>query len=182
MILENLQHIHESLCFESGIRPSNPYRRMRPINFTNKKIQSCQDCGDVFSLKDGSAELTCVNCGCIEILDGTAFAMRKTYNGRRTTRKYTFKYRLHKLLDSCYYPTKLYPAQIDEARCIFEHIQDISKQICYPFVIYKILEKIITKGPQLMILKYIKTKIPASTYLKHEQRWNDLIYANYVMP
>ena len=41
MILENLQHIHENLCFESGIKPSNPYRRMRPIAFTNKKIQSC---------------------------------------------------------------------------------------------------------------------------------------------
>ena len=159
MLLEKLQHIHESLCFESGIRPSNPDRRMRPVDFTNKKIKACQDCGGVFSLKDDSAELTCVNCERIEILDGTAFEMRKTYNGRRTTRRYTFKYRLHKLLDSCYYPTKLYPAQIDEANCIFEYIQDkLPKQICYPFVIYKILEKIITKGPQLMILKYIKTK------------------------
>ena len=84
--------------------------------------------------------------------------MRKTYNGRRTTRKYTFKYRLNKLLDSCYYPTKLYPGQIDEANCIFEHIQDkLPKKICYPFVIYKILEKIIPKGSQLMILKYIET-------------------------
>ena len=36
MILENLQHIHESLCFESRIKPSNPYREMRPIDFTNK--------------------------------------------------------------------------------------------------------------------------------------------------
>ena len=126
---------------------------------------------------------TFVNCGHIEILDGTAFAMRKTYNERRTTRKYTLKYRLHKLLDSCYNPTKLYPSQIDEANCIFEHIQDrLPQQICYPFVIYKILEKIITKGPQLMILRYIKTKIPASTYLKHEQTWNDLIYAKHVMP
>ena len=132
MILENLQHIHENLCFESGIRPSNPYRKMRPINVTNKKIQSCQDCGGVFSLKDGSTELTCVNCGRIEVLDGTAFAMRKTYNVRRTTKKYTFKYRLHKLLVSCYYPTKLYPSQIDEACCIFEHIQDrLPQQICY---------------------------------------------------
>ena len=120
----------------------------------------------MFSLKDGSAELTCVNCGRIEILDGTAFAMRKTYNGRRTTRKYAFKYRLHKLLDSCYYPTKLYPGQIDEANCIFEHIQDkLPKQICYPFAVYKILEKIITKGPQLMILKYIKIKIYTSFYI-----------------
>ena len=41
MILENLQHIHESLCFESGIRASNPYRGMRPIDFTNKKIKAC---------------------------------------------------------------------------------------------------------------------------------------------
>ena len=63
---------------------------------------------------------------------------------------------------------------------IFERIQDrLPKQICYPFVIYKILEKIIPKGPQLMILKYIQTKISASTHLKHEQTWNNLMYANY---
>ena len=60
----------------------------------------------------------------IEILDGTAFAMRKTYNKPTKTRKYTFKHRLHKLLDSCYYPTKLYSSQIEEACYIFEHIQD----------------------------------------------------------
>ena len=42
-------------------------------------------------------------------------------------------------------------------RSVFsEHIQDrLPKQTCYPFVIYKILEKIITKEPQLMILRYI---------------------------
>ena len=34
MILEHLQHIHESLCFKSGIRASNTYRGMRPIDFT----------------------------------------------------------------------------------------------------------------------------------------------------
>ena len=107
---------------------------MRPINFTNKKIQSCQDCGGKFSLKDGSAELTCVNCGRIEILDGTAFAMRKTYNSRQTTKKNTRSNIdfIKKLLDSCYYKVKLYPSQIDEACCIFEHIQDrLPKQICY---------------------------------------------------
>ena len=37
MILEKLHHIYESLCFESGIRASNPYRGMGPIDFTNKK-------------------------------------------------------------------------------------------------------------------------------------------------
>ena len=172
MILEKLHHIYESLCFQSGIRASNPYRGMGPIDFTNKKIKSCQDCGSSFSLKDDSAEFTSVNCGRIEILDGTAFAKRKTYNVRRTTRKYTFKYRLNKLLDSCNYPTRLSHDQINEANCIFEHMQDkLPKQICYPFVIYKILEKIITNEPQLRILKYIETKIPASTYLEHEQRW-----------
>ena len=53
MLLENLQHIHKNLCFESRIKPPNPYREMWPIDFTNKKIQSCQDCGGKFSLKDG---------------------------------------------------------------------------------------------------------------------------------
>ena len=173
MILENLQHIYESLCFATETMASKPYKERMPIDFTKKKIKSCQDCGGWFSLKDGSAELTCINCGRIEILHGTAFAMRKTYNVKRTTRKYTFKYRLNKLLDSCYYPTRLSHYQINEANCIFEHIQDkLPKKICYPLVIYKILEKIITDRPQLMILKYIETKIPASTYLEHEQRWN----------
>ena len=65
-------------------------------------------------------------------------------------------------------------------RAVFSNIQDrLPQQICYPFVIYKILEKIITKEPQLMILRYIATKIPASTYLKHQQTWINLIYANY---
>ena len=40
MIPEKLQHIDEILCFESGIKPSNPYRGMRPVDFTNKKIKS----------------------------------------------------------------------------------------------------------------------------------------------
>ena len=37
MLLEKLQHIHENLCFESRIKPPNPYREMWPIDFTNKK-------------------------------------------------------------------------------------------------------------------------------------------------
>ena len=37
MLLEKLQHIHENLCFESGIKPSNPYREMWPIDFTDQK-------------------------------------------------------------------------------------------------------------------------------------------------
>ena len=28
MLLENLQNIHENLCFKSGINPSKPYRRI----------------------------------------------------------------------------------------------------------------------------------------------------------
>ena len=79
MILENLHHIYESLCFSTETTALNPYRERKHIDFTNKKIKSCQDCGGSFSLKDGSAELTCVNCGPIEILDGTAFAMQKKH-------------------------------------------------------------------------------------------------------
>ena len=59
---------------------------MWPIDFTNKNMKPCQDCGGKFFLEDGLAERTCVNCGRIEILDGTAFAMRKTYNRRITTK------------------------------------------------------------------------------------------------
>ena len=143
------------------------------MTFTNKKIQACQDCGGKFSLEEGSAELVCVNCGRTEILDGTAFLMRKTYNKPTKSRQYTFKYRLQKLLDDCRHPAKLSPPHIDEAYCRFTHIQDrLPKRICYPFVIFKILEQVITEGPQLHVLQYIQTKIPASLYLKHERSWN----------
>ena len=112
MLLEKLQHIHENLCFDSKIKPPMPYKEMRPINFTNKNIQSCQDCGGKLSLEEGSTELVCVNCGRIEILDGTAFLMLKKYNPQTKTktrpRLYTFKYRLYKLLDSWRYPVKLF--------------------------------------------------------------------------
>ena len=130
MLLEKLQHIHENLCFESRIKPPNPYREIQPIDFTNKNIKSCQDFGGKFSLEEGSAELVCVNCGRIEILDGTAFLMLKTYNTHTKAKLYTFKYRLQKLLDNCRYPVKLYPAQINGACYMFEHIQNkLPKQI-----------------------------------------------------
>ena len=57
MLLEKLQHIHENLCLKSGKSPSKPYKERRPIECINQKIQSCQDCGDKFSLENGSAEL-----------------------------------------------------------------------------------------------------------------------------
>ena len=38
MLLGNLQHIHENLCFKSKIKLPNPYREMQPIDFTNKNI------------------------------------------------------------------------------------------------------------------------------------------------
>ena len=121
MILENPHHIYESLCFTTGTKASKPYRERKHIDFTNKKIKSCQDCGSLSSLENGSAELTCVNCWRMEILDSTVFAMRKTYDVSKPTRKYTFKYRLNKLVNSCYHPTQLFPNQIDKANCIFEH-------------------------------------------------------------
>ena len=48
MILKHLHHIYESLCFATGTMASKPYRKRKPIDFTNKKIKSCQDCGAPF--------------------------------------------------------------------------------------------------------------------------------------
>ena len=70
-------------------------------------------------------------------------------------------------------PTQLTRKQIDEANCIFEHIEgQLPDKISYTFVIYKILEKILSNGSQRMLLNCIKLQIPA-THLKHEQRWNN---------
>ena len=184
MILEKLHLIYKNICFATGTKASKPHRKRKPIDFANEKIKSCQECGGAFSLESGSAELPCVNCGRIEILDGTAFALRKPYNVSKTTRKYTFKYRRDRLLDICnLLPTQLFPDQINEANRIFEHIVgQLPNKICYPFVIYKIFEKIIPNGPQLMILKYIETKIAATTHLKHEQRWNNAFRNSEINP
>ena len=145
----------------------------------DERIKACQECGGAFSLESGSAEHTCVKCGRIEILDGThlhsknhTILAKKT----RTTRKYTFKYSLNRLLDDCKFlplEAQLSPHQIHESNCIFEHMEgQLPDKISYPFVIYKILQKIIPNGPQRMLLNYIILKIPA-THLKHEQRWNN---------
>ena len=48
MLLENLQHIHENLCFESGISPLKPYRRIRPIECINKNTIMPRLWGQVF--------------------------------------------------------------------------------------------------------------------------------------
>ena len=52
MILEKLHLIYESLCFATGTKASKPYRKRKPIDFTNKKIKSCQECGGAFSLDE----------------------------------------------------------------------------------------------------------------------------------
>ena len=122
------------------------------------------------------------DCGRIELLDGTAFAPQKPNNVNKATKKYTFKYTLNRLLGNCsLLPTQLFPDQIDKANRVFEHIEsELPDKISYPFVIYKILEKIIPKGPQRMILKYISFKIPA-THLEHEQRWNNAFNAGIIL-
>ena len=57
MILEKLHHISESLCFTTRTKASKSYRKRNTIDFTNKKIKSCQDCGGSFCFKNTSAEL-----------------------------------------------------------------------------------------------------------------------------
>ena len=175
MLLEKLQHIHESLCFESRIRPSNSYRRMRPIDFTNKKIKSCQDCGGVFSFKDGSAELTCVNCGRIEVIDGTGFKAQQKRKNK--TRKYTFKNALNKSINE--YKdiiTPLLQEQINTTNLVFEQIErQLPKTISYHFAIYKILDKIISKDQQRVWLDLAYFASPSTQSWKYELEWKESI-------
>ena len=87
-MLEKLYLINENLCFATGEKTAQQYHEKKPA-FKNKKIKACQECGGAFSLKSGSAELTCVNWGRIEILDGTAFTPQKPYNVSKTTKRNT---------------------------------------------------------------------------------------------
>ena len=138
MILENLHHIYESLCLTKGIKASKPYRKRKPIDFTNKKIKSCQDCGELF----------CIKCGRIKIIDGTAFDEQQKRNNK--TRKYTFKYTLNKFINK--YKgilTPLTQEQINTTNLILKQLEyHLPEKISYNFAIYKILDKVIPKCPQ----------------------------------
>ena len=68
-MLEKLYLINENLCFATRDEAAQQYHEKKPA-FTNKRIKACKECGGTFCLESGSAELTCVNCGRIEILDG----------------------------------------------------------------------------------------------------------------
>ena len=48
MILENLVHIYESLCFATGTMASKPYRGRRPIEFTKIKKNHAKTVGAHF--------------------------------------------------------------------------------------------------------------------------------------
>ena len=71
MLPEKLYYIYENLCFTTGVKASKPYKEKKTLAFTNKKIKSCRICGGI--LTEDSAELTCVNCSGIELIDGTIF-------------------------------------------------------------------------------------------------------------
>ena len=134
MILEKLHHIYESLCPAKGIKASKPYRKKKPIDFTNKKkIKSCQDCGGSFCSRNTSAELFCIKCGRIEITDGTAFNEQQKRNNK--TRKYTFKYTLNKFINK--YKdiiTPLTQKQINTTNLIFKQLEyHLPEKISYNF-------------------------------------------------
>ena len=129
MILEKLHHIYESLCFTKGIKASKPYRKRNPIDFINKKIKSCQDCGGAFCFKNTSAELFCIKCGIIELIDETAFDWQQTKNSKKVkTRKHTFKYALKKFINE--YENILTPSAPNRASFGEINCSEINCSIC----------------------------------------------------
>ena len=173
MIPEKLHLLYESLCLTTGIKASKPYRKRKPIDFTNKKIKSCQDCGGSFCSRNTSAEPFCKKGGRIEIIDGTAFdEQQKRNNKKAKTRKYTFKYTLNKFINE--YKDILTPLtneQINNAN--IEQIEyHLPEKISYKFAIYKILGKIIPKGPQRVWVKMAYLFTPCTRRIEYEWQWN----------
>ena len=177
MILENLHHIYESLCVTKGIKASKPYRKRKPIDFTNKKIKLCQDCVGSFCLRNTCAELFCVKCGRIELIDGTAFYFQQTKNNKKVkTRKYTFKYALNKFInenENILTPLTLSQERINTVNTIFEQIEyDLPEKISYQFTIYKILSIIIPKGPQRVWVNMAYLFTSFTRRWEYEWKWN----------
>ena len=171
-ILERLYLIYENLSFIYKQKAAQKYHGMKKR--MDERIKACQECGGAFYSESDSAELTCVDCGRIEILDGTAFAPRIRYNVTRTTKKCTFKYVFNRLNDDCKFlplETQLSPNQIYEVNRIFEHIE------------YQLPKKYILSLRYLQNLRKNSKKATThasklynwlpTTFLQHEQRWNN---------
>ena len=116
-----------------------------------------------------------MKCGRIEIIDGTAFVDQQTKSSKKAkTRKYTLKYTFNKFINK--YKdiiTPLTNEQINIANIIFKQIEyDLPKKISYQFIIYKILGKIISKGPQRVWVEMVYLFTPFTRRIEYEWQWN----------
>ena len=128
--------------------------------------------GGSFCSRNTSAELFCIKCGRIELIDGTAFDEQQKRNNK--TRKYTFKYTLNKLINE--YKgilTPLTQEQINTTNTIFEQLEyHLPEKISYNFAVYKILGKIIPKGPQRDWVDIAYFSSPFTRRWEYESEWN----------
>ena len=90
------------------------------------------------------------------------------------TRKYTFKYALNKFInENENILTPLPQEHINTVNTIFEQLEyHLPEKISYQFAIYKILGKIIPKGPQHVWVQMAYLFTPCSRRWKYEWEWN----------
>ena len=154
----------------------------KPISTPNDRMERCPSCKGTFVLLQDTSELCCTQCGRLEAIFGAVFDRQCLYTNykkrhkRGSTKRYSFKYYLQRVLDACKGWVQLSADQIAQAHDTFTFIESyLPKRISYPFVAFKILDSILPQGKQRLILVYLKNEIPRATRYKHERTWNYML-------
>ena len=180
---ERLHTIKEQLC-DTAVYPA--YSTNRPDTGWDWNIKICRHCnGDTLKPRQFSNELCCENCGLLEPLDGVTFDYTELYScgdykvvkRRRSTRRYNFRYYLEKHILICSQKGHTLSGETaQQANEFFDVIEEhLPKRILMPFVVYKILQKIVPPGAEHYLLNYFWLQVPQGSVWKHEEKWEHML-------
>ena len=94
----------------------------------------------------------------------------------RPSRKYPFTRSVYRLVAVCSGKTPLTFRQVNQVFDLFDFIESyLPKHISHPFVMYKLLDCILLKGEQRLMLARLEEEIPKSTRHNHEKTWTTML-------
>ena len=156
-----------------------------PFTYLNGRLTTCRHCkSKKLNHRMFSNELCCENCGLLEPLDGVTFDYPEVYpcgdyriTKKRPTRRYNFNQYFGKHLRICEKEyCNLSPQQIQQANDSFNAIEEyLPERISLPFVVYKILNEMITDPEQRRIVTYFERQVPQGSLWKHKEKWQTIL-------
>ena len=183
-LTERLNLIKEQLSDTGQAYPVYPSDL--PFTGWDTNVKVCRNCKqDTLRPRRFSNELCCESCGLLEPLDGVTFDFAELYacgdykvvKQRRNTKRYNFRYYLHKHMAICNREGhQLSPETVQRAHEAFDiFAEHLPKRISMPFMAYKILKEIVPEGAEHYILNYFWLQVPKTSVAKHEEKWQNML-------